>query len=396
MPTWLDSGRPNPSDVIAFQNGMVYANRLGNECEPIQMEPPSPAWFSETVLPCDFGHHFACPRWLKFLQSTLGQDRDGEELIGLLQEWFGYCLTGDTGQQKMLWLHGRSGAGKGTITKILQRTVGDRNCVSFSLWDLDRPFTLSSFLGKTLAISQDAHLEDSKDSARLLEQIKAITGEDDRFVDIKNRDPLAGVRLRTRFTISVNNFPPLRDVGDTLRRRLMIIPFEKSFAGKEDSGLLEKLTCEIPGIARWAIEGLRRLRQRGRFPETRKGLQMLDRFRRESNPFFEFIEDCCETPEPASWPKEKPEPVCAKESLYRAYKAWSKWSNDPRTKSRSWFHRDLRHSVPSICEHRPENDHSRRVRYYRWIRLNELGERFLHDMEISDTDEAEMFASNQA
>ena len=40
------------------------------------------------------------------------------ESIAALQEWFGYCLTNDTRQQKILMIVGPKRSGKGTIARV--------------------------------------------------------------------------------------------------------------------------------------------------------------------------------------------------------------------------------------------------------------------------------------
>ena len=52
----------------------------------------------------------------------------------------------------------------------------------------------------------------------------------------------------------------------------MLLEFHNSFRGKEDRALGAKLRAELPGIAAWALEGLRRLRaNQGRFTIGKEG-----------------------------------------------------------------------------------------------------------------------------
>jgi putative DNA primase/helicase len=50
---------------------------------------------------------------------------------------------------------------------------------------------------------------------------------------------------------------------------------------------------ELPGIFNWAVEGLRRLRQHGRFTEPRLSREALDAYKRESNPARTFLTEYC-------------------------------------------------------------------------------------------------------
>jgi hypothetical protein len=50
-------------------------------------------YFNIMVLPYDYDPAATCPRWQQFLDEVFGDDT---ESIGLLQEWFGYVLSGRT------------------------------------------------------------------------------------------------------------------------------------------------------------------------------------------------------------------------------------------------------------------------------------------------------------
>jgi phage/plasmid-associated DNA primase len=56
--------------------------------------------------------------------------------------------------------------------------------------------------------------------------------------------------------------------------------------------LVDKLTAELPGIFNWAIEGLRRLRCRGRFTDPALCREALETYRTESNPARAFLQEC--------------------------------------------------------------------------------------------------------
>jgi putative DNA primase/helicase len=332
MPCWLGDtdGRPDPRNIVAFQNGLLDAAAFA--CGTASLHPSTPEWFSEVALPCRFDPEAACPQWIKFLDEALSGDK---ELIGLLQEWFGYVLTGDTSQQKMLWLHGRSGAGKGTITRVLQEVVGQRNCVSFNLFSLTQPFTLSAFMGKTLAVSADAELSKDTDSRRAIEMLKAISGEDSQLVDRKNRDLLSNIRMKTRLVVVVNEFPSLPDAAGALRRRSLIIPFDKRFDAVADPHLGDKLTSEIQGIVTWSLAGLARLRRQGRFSKTKRGADMEERLLTLCNPIRAFVEECC-TLDDAETDRIDEKPMMApKGRLYQTYRNWCTASgHSPMSKPR--------------------------------------------------------------
>jgi putative DNA primase/helicase len=63
-----------------------------------------------------------CPLWIAFLRTVTGDD---EELIGFLQRFLGYCLTGLTIEHSLLFLFGTGSNGKSVFTSVLTTIFGD-------------------------------------------------------------------------------------------------------------------------------------------------------------------------------------------------------------------------------------------------------------------------------
>ena len=97
-----------------------------------------------------------------------------------------------------------------------------------------------------------------------MERILAITGEDALTIDRKHRDQWNGY-LETRFVLLTNELPRLTDASGALASRFITLILTESFYGREDLGLTDKLTSELPGILNWALKGLDRLQKRGHF-----------------------------------------------------------------------------------------------------------------------------------
>lgn len=380
-PCWIGPtyGRSAVKDVVAFENGLIDAEKYAAD-ETILPHPPTPDWFSESVLPCGFDRSAKCPMWMKFLDTALRGDTD---LILLLQQWFGYCMTGDTGLQKMLWMYGRAGAGKSTVAKVLQLVVGAKNTVNFTLHDLTKNFTLSAFLGKTLAISGDAVLGRDSDSSKVLEELKSISGEDDRGVDRKNREMLTNVRLKTRFVILLNSLPILPDSAMALKRRIIFVPFMHAVdASDRDDRLFDKLASEVAGIALWSMQGLSSLRNRGTFVEPKASTELMDRFGRLGSPVHSFKEECCVVHDC----KSEMAPSVEKPRMYDAYKRWCMQSGH-KPMHRDRFGEALLESCEGrVMSSRPRSDGSR-VRHYLGI---ELDQGFVDDWALSNGKDGEL------
>ena len=90
------------------------------------------------------------------------------------------------------------------------------------------------------------------------ERLLAISGEDTLTIDRKYREP-ATLQLPTRIVVLSNELPRLADASGALASRFVTLVSSRSFYGKEDTGLTEKLLAELPGILNWALDGAERL-----------------------------------------------------------------------------------------------------------------------------------------
>jgi putative DNA primase/helicase len=360
MPAWLGLSVAEVQDVIAFPNAMLDMGPCLLGDDPSILDT-TPNWFSENVLPFNYDPQAICPEWLAFLADVLSD----EELIALVQEFFGLALTGDTSMQKALLLIGPPRSGKGTTLRQLVRIVGDANCASLRLTALGETFGLQALASKTLAVCPDAHLGRSADTVAVLERLKSIIGEDPQCIDRKFREPLANVRMRTRFVLAVNNFPDLPDSSVAMRSRLLLVPFGNSYEGVEDRTLEARLADEAPGTVNWAIEGLKRLRRNGRFTEPAVSRDLMRDFCRLSSPVLAFVEDCCETGNDSEG---KPLWV----ECDAAWLHWKRYCDRTGTAAgnKQAFGLNLKSAVPSIRRTRPYRDDGSRFWSYTGIGLS--------------------------
>jgi putative DNA primase/helicase len=355
-PAWLDgTTTPNPTGLLSMQNGILDLEAVA-EHKPIHLLHPTPLYFTQTALPFDFDLHASRPvQWLKFLDELWPDDR---ESIDALQEWFGYLLTTDTRQQKILFLVGPKRSGKGTIARILRELVGPSNVAGPTLGSLAMNFGLSPLLGKPVAVISDARLSGRTDAAVIIERLLSISGEDAQTIDRKHRDPIT-TKLPTRFVILSNELPRLTDASGAFAGRLILLRLVNSWFGKEDHDLSDRLRDELPGILTWAIAGWRRLRRRGRFIQPDSGNELVEEMESITSPVGEFI-------------REKYKVVAGAEVVVdELYQDWRDWCLDhgrehPGTKES--FGRDLFATVPTLKKTRPRAQDGTRYHAYSGIR----------------------------
>ncbi len=192
-----------------------------------------------------------CPRWLAFLDEVTGGNG---ELIQMLQRWFGYSLTGDTREQSLVFLWGPGGNGKGVMLNTIAAIFGDyavkAPMETFTARKFDaHPTELARLHGARMVYASETEEGRGWAEARL----KELTGG----------DPIAARYMSKNFftftpafklTFMGNLQPTLETADNAMKRRLMMVPFDKQPV-VVDTELFDKLKPEWPGILRWMING---------------------------------------------------------------------------------------------------------------------------------------------
>lgn len=346
-PCWLDNrpNAPEPRNLLPFPTGAL-------DLATGKVLPPTPALFTTAALDFDYVPNPPAPaRWLSFLSQLWGDDT---ESLALLQEFMGYCLIGDTSQQKALLIVGPKRSGKGTIGRVLTRLVGAGNVCGPTTSSLAGPFGLQPLIGKSLAIVSDARF--TGDSVGVVvERLLCISGEDSLTVDRKFMGSIT-MKLPTRLIFLSNELPRLHDSSGALAGRFMILRLTRSFYGHEDTTLTSKLSEELPGILTWAIEGLKRLRARGRFTQPASVAAAVQEMEDLSSPVGAFVRDCCEVGAgKRAWT----------DDMFAAWRRWCEADGRNTTTSRQTFGRDLSAAVPGVVCRR----HRQQGRFYDGICL---------------------------
>ena len=192
-----------------------------------------------------------CPRWLAFLMQSTGGDI---ELIRWLQQWCGYCLTGDTRAHALAFVYGSGGNGKSVFLNVVTGIMADYATTAamgtFTASHNDKhPTDLAMLRGARLVTASET--EDGRAWAEA--RLKSLTGGDPITARFMKRDFFT-YTPQFKLTVIGNHKPVLVNVDDAARRRFNIVPFTCK-PEKPDQELEQKLRAEWPGILRWMIDG---------------------------------------------------------------------------------------------------------------------------------------------
>ena len=304
-PTWLDD-RPGGAPRLAPARDCLIDPATG------RAHPRSHNFFSTSFIDAKIGSASKPPkRWLRFLDQLWGEDA---ESIALLQEWLGYVISGDTRRHKGMLMVGPTRSGKGTVLHIAEALVGgDAGAFGASMSSFSGDFGLEPAEGRSLLTMGDLR-GSGREAAAAAQKLLEIIGGDRVYVNRKGRKALTA-ELGCRVMVATNSMPRLYDDAAVIEGRFVILRMTRSFAGGEDINLLPKLLTELGGIARWALEGYRRLEQAGRFTAPASDAEDRLELRQNSAPITEFLTDACRvTTDPSA---ETP-----RQDVWSAYLTW--------------------------------------------------------------------------
>ncbi len=241
--------------------------------------PHTQSIYATSQLPFDYDPSATCPAFMQALQQI-------PESIDFLQEFAGYALTPDTKYEIAIWLYGEPGTGKSTVLEGLKAMLGTRAGI-LGLADIERSkFALANLPGKTLVVS--AEQPDSFISlSYILNQI--ISGET-VTIERKYFDAI-DITPRAKIVWAMNNLPRITSSNDGIMRRVKVIKFPKLDAMQRDPDLKERIKLEGAGILNWALEGLDRLRTRGKFIIPQTVIDATEDFKEHNDIIKQFLDD---------------------------------------------------------------------------------------------------------
>ena len=315
---------PNPN-IINLKNGLL-------DISTYILHQHTPLYLSTSQIPVEYQAEASCPLWKQFIYDIM----DGDiEQAKLLQQVAGYCLTTNTSFAKSFILFGSGANGKSLFTRLISKIVGQQNVSSINLTTLNKQFGLTGLIGKKVNLIDEI-------SGNYFESniIKGLISGEKMSAEIKYRPEPLEFYPSTKLIFSVNELPKINDTTPGLYRRFIIIPFNKSYAANPDLMLEQKLTNELPGILNWAIEGLRMLREQGRFNETDTNFNMMNLFKMDNSPLIEFLQSNYE-PCPQG---EESRYIVPSNTLFQEYKNYC-IDNGYKHKSLANFGREMNHST---------------------------------------------------
>lgn len=230
-----------------------------------------------------------CLRWLQFLDQITGGDA---LLKRFLRGWAGYCLTGETREQKLAFILGPGGTGKSTFTSTLQRVMCDyalsAAMETFSDAKFEQhPEQLARLDGTRMVVASETEAGHKWRANR----VKLLTGGD-AITARYMRENSFDYRPQFKLTLLGNHAPAISNLDTAIQRRFLVVPFNCK-PGEPDLRLEEVLAKEWPGILRWMIKGAVDWYEHGLIVPKAIG-EATTRYFDEQDIFKQWMEEACE------------------------------------------------------------------------------------------------------
>jgi putative DNA primase/helicase len=296
----------------------------------------------------------SCPLWLQTLEQIFQGDA---ATIDAFQILLGLTLTGETGEELIIFAYGFGANGKSLISNVVTTIVADYAKIA-------PPSLLASRRTDDHSARGDIAM---LNGARLV-SINELPGG--MFLDevvakqLAGREPISARHLYgeffsflPRFTpwIRTNHKPIIRGDDDGIWRRIVLLPFRRKFEPHEQDPKLEsKLLAERDGILAWMIEGARKY-YAGGLRHSPAMLREQRQYRKESDLLGEFLDD-----RTVAATGERVE----QGALFRSWKFWCE-RNGIQTGSKKAF-------TQRLAERGLPAKESNGKRYYAGLKLTEI------------------------
>jgi putative DNA primase/helicase len=264
------------TDVMVFENGTL-------EIHGRNFREHRPDDYATARLPYEYDPEATCDVFRAVVEGAIPDVADA------LQEFAGYCLTTNTGFETALWLKGPRGSGKSTVIEGFAEMLGPKHGI-LGLGEIEMSrFALGRIPGKTLLTSTEQPASYLKST----HVVDALISGETLTVERKGKDA-EEIRPVAKVIWAMNDAPRIANTTSGIFRRVKIIEFPE-LQRQRDPAVKEYVKTEAPGILNWALEGLTRLEERGRFEWPRSVTVATEAFQMSNDLPAQFVDEMCET-----------------------------------------------------------------------------------------------------
>ncbi|WP_380166612.1 phage/plasmid primase, P4 family [Jannaschia sp. R86511] len=254
------------------------------------LRPHDPAEHITKVCGTGYDVTATAASWEAFLEASIPDP----EVRAFLRRLIGLALVGKVVEHVLPIFTGTGRNGKGVFARAIALALGD--------------YTIEAEPELLLASKYGAHPTGQLDlrGARLATVQETDQGRELAVGTVKRLtggDPIRARAMRQDYVqfdpshlviLTTNHLPAVPADDPALWSRLLVVPWDVSFAGREDTGLTDRLALELPGILRWAVAGYEEYTRIGLSPPEAVKVAT-DGYRATADDLARFLEEECLT-----------------------------------------------------------------------------------------------------
>lgn len=261
-----------------------------------------------------------------WIRDLANQD---EEVESLLWQVIVDCILTNYSSKKAILFYSRQGNnGKGTFGQLIKNILGKENYSSLSVADFKQKFLPSILFGVGANISDENSVGQYIDSVR---DFKASVTGDDIIINPKNKQPFT-YQFQGANIQMFNELPRIKDKSDSFYRRIILVPFIKSFTNNDERRYIKEEYIYREEVLEYVLKKALEM-DFDEYIVPQVCQELLGDFKEDNNPVLQF------------WKELEPElkwdliPIAF---LYDLYVSWVKRTNPAgRPTSRKVFKEDI-------------------------------------------------------
>jgi putative DNA primase/helicase len=297
----------DPPSVINCANGELWLGRDGAAA----LGPHRPKSYLRQCLDVNYDPKAQCPKYDSAVAEIFSNAEDLEAMVRHWHELVGYLIQPRRHIPLILVCVGGGSNGKSMLVQTITRLLGPGLVSAQRIENLDKHrFASASLLGKLLLVDDDvrAGIRLPDGELKKISEAKPITAE-------HKYGPTFEFVVRSVPVLLCNNNASLADVSHGMARRLMVLPFDRTFRDDADPTLFPTIwETEMAGVLNRSIDGLRRLLGRRQFELPIAVRRANDEWLKEANPLTSFVDECC---------SRDPLGQCLLKDFYAEYRQWA-------------------------------------------------------------------------
>lgn len=227
------------------------------------------------------GEFWDIETWLKELI-----DND-EDIYTLLWQVIADSIQTSYSRGKAIFFYSKTGnSGKGTFGQIIKNLLGNGNYSTLNISDFNVKFLLANLVGTGVNIADENNVDQYIDS---VSSFKASITGDDIIIDQKYEQPFSFKYSGTNIQM-INALPKTKDKTGSFYRRIIMVPFVKSFTNNGERKYIKEDYIYDPEVLEYILNKALHL-EFEEFIEPAVSKELLLEYKEFNNPVIQFWDE---------------------------------------------------------------------------------------------------------